>query len=104
MIKVILPLALLALAVLYKIHKDFEGDLRKAILDVVLLLFLLFATGFTVYLRVYTPLLFFHISLLLVGWGSYLLYLFGKGRKIILILSPLVTIIAFFAAGLWFGD
>jgi len=56
MIKLIVPLALLLLATLYKIWRDYEGDPKKAALDVALLLFLVGATLFGRYLRIYMPL------------------------------------------------
>jgi hypothetical protein len=99
MIKLVLPLALLALATLYKIYKDYEGDRKKALLDIVLLLFLLGATLFSKYLRVYMPLLVAHVVLLLLAWGSYYLYLFGRKKLHWLIFAPLLSIALFFLLG-----
>ena len=100
MIKFALLLALVALATLFKIYKDFEGDRKKALLDIVLLLFLLSATLFSKYLRIYLPLLAAHILFLLIAWGSYYLYLFGRKKRLWLIFSPIVTIALFFLFGL----
>ncbi len=104
MIKILLPLAVLTLATLYKIYKDYEGDRKKAALDVILLLFLLFMSGFSRYLRIYSPLFFLHISLLIIAWGSYYLYLFEGTRRIYFIFSPLISTLLFFATGFLFGD
>lgn len=99
MIKLIVPLALLLLATLYKIWRDYEGDPKKAALDVALLLFLVGATLFGRYLRIYMPLLLLHIVLLIVAWIGYYLYLFGGRRRLWVIFSPLLSIALFFALG-----
>ncbi|MRI83532.1 MAG: hypothetical protein C6I00_03850 [Nitratiruptor sp.] len=104
MIKLLIPLVLLAAATLYKIYRDYQGDRRKAILDILLLFFLLFATGFSSYLRIYTPLLFFHLLLLLIGWINYYRYLFGGRPRLSLTLAPSLTILLFFLAGLTIPD
>ena len=98
MIKVALLFALIGAATIFKIYKDFK-DFKKAALDVVLLLFLLFATTFSRYLRVYEPLLLFHLLLLLVGWGYYYYYLFFKAKRVYIVLAPLFSIILFFLLG-----
>ena len=100
MIKLILPLALITLATLLKIYRDFQGDKKRALMDTALLLFLLAVTLFSTHLRIYLPLLLAHILLLLVAWGSYYRYLFGGRRILWLMLSPLGTIALFFLFGL----
>ncbi len=102
--KLALFLAILAIVTLYKIYKDYEGDQKKALIDIALLLFLLVATGFSKYIRIYLPLFVLHLLLLMIAWGSYYLYLFGRKRQLLLILLPLVSILLFFGAGLFFGD
>ena len=99
MSKLIALLVLLFLVAFYKIYKDYEGDRKKFAIDVGLLLFLIFATGFSKYTRVYLPLFFAHIIVLLFSWGYFYLYLFGKVKKIIYIFAPILTIGAFFVLG-----
>ena len=99
MSKLVALLAVLFLAAFYKIYKDYEGDRRKFFIDVGLLLFLIFATGFSKYTRVYMPLFLAHILLLIFSWGYYYLYLYGKVEKIIYIFAPILTIGAFFILG-----
>ena len=98
--KLALLLTLLFLLAFYKIYKDYEGDRKKFALDIGLLLFLLFATGFSKYMRIYLPLFVAHIASLTVSWGYFYLYLFGKAQKIIYIFAPILTIGAFFLLGL----
>jgi len=104
MMKLALLLAILAIVTLYKIYKDYEGDRKKALIDIALLLFLLVATGFSKYIRIYLPLFVLHLLLLVIAWGSYYLYLFGRKRQLLLILLPLASILLFFGAGLFFAD
>ncbi len=99
MIKLALLLTALFLVTIYKIYKDYEGDKKKFFVDTVLLLFLLFATGFSKYTRIYLPLFVVHILLLLFAWGYYYLYLFRKVKKIVYIFVPLFSIITFFILG-----
>ncbi|BCD61996.1 hypothetical protein NitYY0826_C0864 [Nitratiruptor sp. YY08-26] len=99
MMKLALFLAALFLIVFYKIYSDYEGNKKKFILDLGLLFFLLFATGFSKYIRVYLLLLVVHIILLLTSWGAYIAYLYGKEKKTFLIFSPLISIIIFFLLG-----
>jgi len=101
MMKLLIPLAILALATIYKIWRDYEGDPKKAALDLALLLFLLFATLFARYLRIYIPLLLLHLILLGTAWIGYYLYLFGGRRRLWMIFSPLLSIALFFALGYW---
>jgi len=100
MVKFALFLVLLFLVAFYKIYKDYKGDRKKFILDITLLLFLLGATAFTQYARIYLPLLVAHLLLLIVGWGYFYLYLFGKVKSVVYVFAPLITIIAFFVIGM----
>ncbi|NPA04202.1 MAG: hypothetical protein GXO61_04995 [Epsilonproteobacteria bacterium] len=100
MVRFALFLVLLFLVAFYKIYSDYKGDRKKFILDISLLLFLLGATAFTQYARIYLPLLVIHLLLLIVGWGYFYLYLFGKAKKIIYIFTPLISIVAFFVIGM----
>ena len=101
MMKFALVLALIAMATLYKIYKDYEGDRKKAAIDVGLLLFLIGVTLFSRYLRIYLPLLVVHLLLLIIAWGSYYRYLFGKKLVLWGIFSPIVSIALFFLFGLF---
>ncbi len=94
-----LLLVLLFLVAFYRIYKDYEGDKRKFLLDIGMLLFLLAATGFSKYARVYLPLFVTHILLLLTSWGAYFLYLYGKSKRVFLIFAPILSIGAFFIIG-----
>ncbi len=99
MAKLAILLALLFIVTMYKIYRDYEGDKKKFALDTALLLFLLFATGFSKYARIYLPLFVVHLVLVLFAWGYYYLYLFGRARSIISIFAPLLSIITFFILG-----
>ena len=83
----------------YKIYKDYEGDKKRFIIDISLLLFLLFATYFDKYLRIFLPLFVAHTILLLFSWGYFYLYLYKKVSKIVYIFAPILTIGAFFLLG-----
>ncbi len=104
MTKLYLVLAALFGLAIWRIYKDYEGDRKKALLDVAMLLFLLGATSFGRYLLIYRPLFWIHLLLLLIGWVFYFLYLFGYRRRLYLIFSPILSIITFFILGFIFGD
>ncbi|WP_201335647.1 MULTISPECIES: hypothetical protein [unclassified Nitratiruptor] len=89
-------LALLFIIGVIKIINEYEGDKRKFLLDLFLLLFLLSATGFSKYARVYLPLFVAHIVALFFAWGWFYIYLFKKTSKIYPVFFPLVTIALFF--------
>ncbi len=99
MIKLGLFLATLFLLTFYKIYSDYEGDKKKFLIDTGLLLFLLFATGFSKYARVYLPLFVMHIVLTFFAWLWYYLYLWGRTDKIWYIFAPILSIGAFFIIG-----
>ncbi|BCD67882.1 hypothetical protein [Nitratiruptor sp. YY09-18] len=99
MSKLAFLLAFLFLLTIYKLYRDYEGDKVKFVKDISLLLILLVFTGFTKYMRVYLPLFVVHIVLVLVAWGSFYLYLFGKTKNLWLIFTPIFSIGAFFLLG-----
>jgi len=99
MIKLSLFLATLFLLTFYKIYRDYEGDKKKFALDLGLLFFLLFATGFSKYARVYLPLFVVHIVLTFFAWLWFYLYLWGRTDKIWYIFAPILSIGAFFVIG-----
>ncbi len=99
MIKLGLFLATLFLLTFYKIYRDYEGDKKKFALDLGLLFFLLFATGFSKYARVYLPLFVVHILLTFFAWLWFYLYLWGRTDKIWYIFAPILSIGAFFLIG-----
>ncbi len=99
MIKLGIFLAVLFVVTFYKIYKDYEGDKKKFALDLGLLLFLLFATGFSKYTRVYLPLFVIHLALTLFAWVWFYLYLWGHTKRILYIFAPILSIGAFFLIG-----
>ncbi len=99
MIKLGIFLAVLFVVTFYKIYKDYEGDKKKFALDLGLLLFLLFATGFSKYTRVYLPLFVIHLALTLFAWVWFYLYLWGRTKRILYIFAPILSIGAFFLIG-----
>ncbi|SMC09422.1 hypothetical protein SAMN05660197_1230 [Nitratiruptor tergarcus DSM 16512] len=99
MSKLAFLLVLLFLVTLYKLYKDYEGNKVKFATDFSLLIALLIFTGFTKYMRVYLPLLVMHTILVLLAWGNYYLYLFGKMQKLWFIFAPILSIGAFFLLG-----
>ncbi len=99
MIRLALFLAALFGVTFYKIYKDYEGDKKKFLIDIATLLFLIFATGFIKYARVYLPLLFIHLLLTIFAWIWFYLYLFGKTDKLLYVFTPILSIGAFFIIG-----
>ncbi len=99
MIKLGMFLAILFVVTFYKIYKEYEGDKKKFLIDTGLLLFLLFATGFSKYARVYLPLLVVHLVLTLFAWIWFYLYLWNRTDKIWYVFAPILSIGAFFIIG-----
>ncbi|WP_041354037.1 hypothetical protein [Nitratiruptor sp. SB155-2] len=99
MIKLAFLLALLFIVGILKIVKEYEGDKRKFLFDIFLLLFLLFVTSFSKYARVYLPLFVTHIVALIFAWGWFYIYLFKKTNRVYPVFLPLLTIAFFFILG-----
>ena len=99
MIKFGLLLALLFLGYFYIIYKKYRSDKKRFFTDTGLLLFLLFATGFSKYTLVYLPLFVLHMVLILFAWGYFTLYLLGRFTSFLAVFSPLFSIGLYFVLG-----